>query len=170
MKKVIFVLGAFLFSTGLNAQNPNHDQVSQPFIVQLLGNWNGKGNSFGKVADINFSCKEALDKHFFLVNYKLVMHVSDTSSQRFEGLAFYQHTKENEYTGTWFDNGGEVHPIIASDNGKELIATWGFHGKKLGKTIYSLKNNHTLEIIDYIFKNKDQVWVEFNRNIVKKSL
>jgi hypothetical protein len=40
--------------------------------------------------------------------------------QIFEGIGFYKSTKEGSFDETWFDSGGEIHPLKSIDDGKML--------------------------------------------------
>lgn len=139
-----------------------------PYILKKLeGAWYAKGKAFGMPADVQMTWEPALQNKFTRINYRMDMQGSDGKVQVFEGTALYQPTGDKNYRATWFDSGGEMHPISATSDGTTLTSTWGTPDTKLGKTIYALKENESVEVIDYIQK-KDGTWREFNRNVLTR--
>lgn len=144
--------------------------VSATFLSQLEGVWStDTGKSFGLPAVVNMTCTKTLGAKFLELSYKMEMSGPDGKKQVFEGRAFYKPAPENQFVGTWFDTGGEMHPLKASNDSTALTSIWGTAETKLGKTLYILSGSDTVEIIDFIMK-KDGNWKEFNRNtLIKKN-
>lgn len=44
--------------------------------------------------------------------------------QKFEGVAYYKSDNTHHHSATWFDSGGDMHPIKATDDSKTLIYIW----------------------------------------------
>jgi Protein of unknown function (DUF1579) len=155
MKKivVIIVFTCLLTSVGL----------AQGFLEKLKGTWVAKGSAFGMPADVEMTWMAALGGRYTQIQYKIVMHGKEGKDQLFEGTAYYKPAGENKYVATWFDSGGEMHPITATSDENALTSFWGTPETKLGKTIYKLLDNNTVEITDFIQK-KDGSWQQFGKN------
>jgi hypothetical protein len=161
MKHLLIVLLVISVACDLAAQD------TSDILKKLEGAWYAKGKAFGMTADINMAWEPALQNKFMRINYRMDMQTSDGKTQVFEGTALYQPAGEKTYRATWFDSGGEMHPISATTDGMSLTSIWGTPATKLGKTIYALKENDSVEVIDYIQK-KDGTWREFNRNVLMR--
>lgn len=132
---------------------------SAAFLSKLEGVWLGKGTAMGAASDVTMEWSKILGDKFYKINYK--MQISNNgSNQVFEGMGLYRYQKEEGYDGTWFDNGGEMHHIKSSDDGKTLISYWGEPGKKYGKTEYELIDKKTIQVRDAI-QNKNGDWRQF---------
>ncbi len=143
--------------------------LSQETIFdKLKGRWMASGTSFGNPAEIEMSWQKTLQDKFFQIHYKIASRVKN-EDRVFYGTAYYRTDSAHHHSATWFDSGGEMHPITASDDGKALVSIWGVPGKKLGKTIYTILDDNSVEIVDYIQK-KDQTWKEFSRNVLRRSI
>lgn len=142
-------------------------QDNTDVLKKLDGAWYTRGKAFGMTADINMVWEPVLQGKFSRISYRMDMQAADGKVQVFEGTALYQPTGDKTYRATWFDSGGEMHPITATTDGVELTSTWGTPETKLGKTIYSLKDNDHVEVIDFI-QRKDGTWREFNRNVLAR--
>jgi hypothetical protein len=110
----------------------------------------------------------ALLGKFTRIDYKMEMQRADGKIQVFEGTAMYQQSPDKTYRATWFDSGGEMHPISATSDGVSLTSIWGTPGTKLGRTIYSFKEKDSVEVTDFI-QTKDGAWKEFNRNVLARN-
>ncbi len=139
-----------------------------PLEKRLLGTWSAKGQAFGMPADVMMKWEPDLQGNFLLLSYRMDMRDSTGKVQVFEGKAYYKSTKEaGRFTATWFDSGGEIHPIEAVYDGMALTAFWGTPDTKTGKTIYRFVDDNTIEITDFI-QRKDSEWKQFNRNTVRR--
>lgn len=142
-------------------------QENSDILKKLEGAWYAKGKAFGMSADINMTWEPVLQSKFMRINYRMDMQASDGKVRVFEGTALYQPNGDKGYRATWFDSGGEMHPISATTDGVALTSTWGTPDTKLGKTIYAFKDNDNVEVTDFIFR-KDGTWREFNRNTLTR--
>jgi hypothetical protein len=143
-----------------NAQSVN-------FLEKLKGNWQAKGNSFGMPADIDMTWASALGGRYTQIQYKIVMHGKEGKDQLFEGTAYYKPAGENKYVATWFDSGGDMHPIVSTSDETTLTSLWGTPETKLGKTVYKLLDSKTVEVVDFIQK-KDGSWQQFGKNTLTR--
>lgn len=152
---------AFTLVLGATAQdNPD-------ILRKLEGSWYSKGKAFGMAADINMVWEPVLQGKFTRISYRMDMQAADGKVQVFEGTALYQPAGDRIYRATWFDSGGEMHPIQATTDDVALTSIWGTPGTKLGKTVYSFKDSDNVEVVDYI-QRKDGTWREFNRNVLTR--
>lgn len=142
-------------------------QTSSEYLAKLEGNWTGVGKAFNMPATISMSWERTLNNQFYQLRYRMDMKAPDGTIQTFEGTAFYKIISEKELVATWFDSGGETHPIKASIDATSLTAIWGTPETKLGTTIYQLTSEETIEITDFI-QNKKGEWKQFNKNTVKR--
>lgn len=147
---------------------PTATQPSLNFMQKLEGNWSAFGKAFNMPAEISMSWATALNEKFYHLTYRMVMTGQDSSTQTFEGTAYYQVKTDTELVAAWFDSGGEMHPIKATVDRESLTAIWGTSDTKLGKTIYRFIDDNTIEITDFI-QNKKGEWKQFNRNEVKRN-
>jgi hypothetical protein len=145
----------------------SYAQTSSDFLTKLNGQWAGTGKAFNMPADITMSWEKTLNNQFYQLRYRMDMKAPDGNIQTFEGTAFYKIASEKELVATWFDSGGEMHPIKASIDTTSLTAIWGTPETKLGKTIYQFTSDKTVEITDFI-QNKKGEWKQFNKNTVKR--
>ncbi|NUO02382.1 MAG: HIT domain-containing protein [Saprospiraceae bacterium] len=147
----------------------NDPDLPNSFEKRILGTWSGKGKAFGMAANITMSWEPDLQNNFLLLNYRMDMRDTSNQLQVFEGKAYYQPAESaGQFRATWFDSGGEMHPVEASYDGQILTANWGTPTTKLGRTLYRFVDDTTIEIVDYI-QAKDGNWKEFNRNTVVKN-
>ena len=154
-------IAIMIASSTANAQNTN-------FLEKLKGAWQANGTAFGMPADVNMEWMAVLGGRFTQIQYKILMHGKDGKSQQFEGTAYYKPSGDNQYWATWFDTNGEMHPITASSNESTLTSLWGTPETKMGKTLYKLLDDKTVEVTDYIQK-KDGSWQQFGKNtLIKK--
>lgn len=144
------------------AQISNH-----AFLQKLNGHWSADGNAFGTPAKITMSWQPSLSGKFVHLQYKMEMKGADGRVQVFEGTAFYKPVSEFEVKATWFDSGGEMHPITGTIDGTMLTSLWGTAETKLGKTTYQFLDDNKVEIVDSI-KKPDGTWREFNRNTLSR--
>lgn len=143
-------------------------QVSDhTFLQKLKGEWSANGKAFGMPARITMSWQPSLQDKFMQLTYRMEMKSSNGTVQTFEGTAFYQPVNEHEVKATWFDSGGEMHPIKGTIDGTTLTSIWGTDAK-LGKTTYQFLDDDRIEIVDSIRKS-DGTWKEFNRNTVSRN-
>lgn len=142
-------------------------QSSDAILRKLEGNWSASGKAFNLPAEISMSWKKSLGDKFYHLSYRMDMKAPDGSIQTFEGTAYYKVMTDSVLVATWFDSGGEMHPIKATVDGESLTAIWGTPETKLGKTIYQFVDHNTIEITDFI-QNKKGEWKQFNKNSVSK--
>lgn len=163
MKKFVAIIAfTFLCITVSLAQTEN-------FLDKLKGTWTTKGTAFGMPADVEMIWATALGGRYTQIQYKIVMHTKDGKDQQFEGTAYYKPSGENKYVGTWFDSGGDMHPITATSDETTLTSLWGTQDTKMGKTTYRWVDDTSIEITDFIQK-KDGGWQQFGKNTLVKKL
>jgi hypothetical protein len=141
---------------------------STQFLSKLEGVWEGKGTAMGAVSDVTMKWEKTLADKFYKISYKMQMSFN-ARSQLFEGMGLYKPVKEGGYEGTWFDSGGEMHPLKSTYDGKILTTYWGKPGEKYGKTEYEVLDDNTVEVRDAI-QNKDGSWRPFAKSTLSRKL
>lgn len=161
--------GAMVDQSWRNIRRRLLDTVQlSPLEKRLLGTWSAKGQAFGMPADVTMKWEPDMQNKFLLLSYRMDMRDTAGRVQTFEGKAYYKaSTEAGKFTATWFDSGGEVHPIEANYDGESLTALWGTPTTKMGKTVYRFVDDNTIEITDFI-QRKDGEWRQFNRNTVRR--
>ena len=164
MKKTSFtIVSICLFVIASAAQN-----AETGFLKKIEGAWTGKGTAMGAASSVTMEWEPALRNQFYKKSHKMIMNFKG-KEEVFEGMGLYKPLKEGGYEGTWFDSGGEMHPIKSSDDGKILTSYWGKQGEKYGKTEYEFIDEKTLEVRDAI-QDKDGSWKQFAKNtLLRKS-
>jgi hypothetical protein len=142
---------------------------TESFLEKLKGTWQAKGTAFGMPADVEMIWSTALGGRYAQIQYKILMYAKDGKEQQFEGTAYYKPSGDSQFKATWFDSGGDMHPITASNDETTLTSLWGTPETKMGKTIYRLLDDKSVEITDFIQK-KDGSWQQFGKNTLIKKL
>lgn len=132
------------------------------FPKSFLGSWKGGGKSFGAASQTEMRWEQVLDGRFIRLWYRNEWRDAQGKSSAFEGHAYYKVLTSEKYEGRWFDSYGELHPIEATFDGVALTAQWGTPETKMGRTIYRLRNENEIEIVDTA-RRKDGTWGEFSR-------
>ena len=163
MLKLIYVLSISVCFLHSKAQQA----INYGVMEKLEGKWLANGSAFGMPAVVTMQWQKELDGKFMQLFYQMVMTTKEGSQQIFKGTAYYKVTGVDSFSATWFDSGGEMHPVTATATGAELISIWGVQGSKLGKTTYKFIDTDTVEVTDFV-QNKEGVWKQFNKNILKR--
>ncbi|MFN8336481.1 MAG: hypothetical protein U0U09_15240 [Cyclobacteriaceae bacterium] len=163
MKKIVAIIAITCLCMAVSqAQTEN-------FLDKLKGTWQAKGTAFGMPADVTMIWTTVLGGRYTQIQYTIVMHVKDGKDQQFEGTAYYKSIGENKFVATWFDSGGDMHPITATHDEATLTSWWGTPDTKMGKTTYTLKGDNSVEVTDFIQK-KDGAWQQFGNNTLARKL
>ena len=133
-------------------------------LSQFVGTWKGEGKITGLDSRIVMSWENVLDGKFVKLSFRNEMKKKDGGTQVFEAYAYYKPIDEQKYKGSWFDSGGELHPLDATIEGNALNTLWGTAETKLGRTIYRLVDDKKMEVVDSI-RLKDGTWREFGRAV-----
>lgn len=162
--KIVLAIISIVFSsvTFCKAQAYN-------FLDNLKGTWKAKGKAFGMDADVTMIWTTVLGGRYVQIQYTIAMHGKDGKDQQFDGTAYYKSAGENKFVATWFDSGGDMHPITATYDEATLTSLWGTPETKMGKTTYRLVDEKSIEVTDFIQK-KDGAWQQFGKNTLIKSL
>lgn len=139
------------------------------FLDKLMGTWQAKGTAFGMPADVKMIWTTVLGGRYTQILYTIVMRTKDGRDQQFEGTAYYKPAGENKFAATWFDSGGDMHPITATHDETTLTSWWGTPETKMGKTTYRLVDDKSIEVTDFIQK-KDGTWQQFGKNTLARKL
>jgi hypothetical protein len=137
-----------------------------PILEKLVGRWTGQGRVMGRESKLTMEWDWVLGRRFVRLSFRNEMTDAEGRRSSFEGHAYYRPTGEGRYQGAWFDSGGETHPIAATSDGRELVASWGTPETKLGRTVYRL-TEAGVDVVDAI-RAKDGTWKEFGRSTFRR--
>jgi len=154
------------FAMAASSGDPTAEPANWEIFRGLEGEWHSDGTAFGRPAKLTMSWEPALDQEFFHIRYRI--EPKGAASRIFEGVGFYRPLGNGQHEGTWFDSGGEMHHIAASDDGMALTSFWGVPGEKYGRTVYRMLESGALEVVDAI-ETKDGAWKEFSRNLFERA-
>lgn len=163
MKRIVVIVAISCLCTSIGIAQ------TADFLEKLKGTWQAKGTSFGMPADIEMTWASALGGRYTQIQYRILMRDKDGKEQQFEGTAYYKLSGDNQFKATWFDSGGDMHPITATNDETTLTSLWGTPETKMGKTIYKFIDAKSVEVTDFIQK-KDGNWQQFSKNTLVKKL
>jgi hypothetical protein len=106
----------------------------------LAGRWRGEGRRGGETLAATLDARLVLGGRFLELSY---------SSGGFEGRALYR-PAAGGWQGRWFDSRGVELPLRATLQGRTLTADWGDAATERGRTIYRLRDDGRLEILDSV--------------------
>ena len=144
MKRAIGVLSVILFMVqSINAQS-FFENISQY-------KWKGSGELMESAASFQMDWQPILDGKF----YELLFQNQREESKEFifKSKGVYRPKKDGTFTGTWFDSRGYSFPLEGNFTENELTVYWGDPATEEGKTIYSINENGTISVMDYILKD-----------------
>ena len=158
-KSILLTYGLFL--SGLLAAS----DATSP-LVGFFGEWAGLGKMFGREVVVSLSWTPALSGSFSNIH---LLYRSPDDDQRFEfeGNGYYRADSDSRFTGTWIDNQGNIHPLMADLQHETLTTSWGTVSTELGQSVYRLLENGHLEVIDSV-KNENGEWQEFGRALLSR--
>lgn len=172
MKKIIFVVGFLILSISTMAQAESTPKskmsTSNDFLKRFIGTWKGKGKVAGLDSKVVMIWENTLDNKFVKLSFRNEMKRKDGVTQLFEGVAYYKAIDDQKFQASWFDSGGEFHPIDARIEENSLNSLWGTEATKLGRTIYRLVAEKKMEVVDSI-RLKDGTWREFGRVVYERN-
>lgn len=141
----------------------NSTQAADETILSSFeGEWTSTDDAFGQSAKSTMTWSKALGGKFTQINYEIQMTSDAGQTSSFTGLGYYRHQEGGSFKAFWADNTGDLHPILAKEDGNALVSIWGVEGSKLGRTRYELNDDGTLTVTDWIKSNNE--WKQFNSN------
>ena len=142
---------------------------STPLVNRFHGTWQGEGKALGMDARLQLKWEPVLGNKFLRLSLRNEMRRAGGPAQVFEGLAYYQASKqigasggETTYEARWFDSRGLSFTIAGHVEGESLVALWGSPETEQGKSVYRLLTPGKMEVVDSV-KQKDGRWKEFGR-------
>ena len=124
----------------------------------LVGRWQGPGSRMGTATEATLDVRPALSGRFVEFSY---------SSSGFEGRAFYRPVEGTRWRGEGFDNRGVHFGIDAVAGERSLTADWGTPGTERGRTVYTLRQDGRLELVDTVV-GRDGQSREFARHLLTR--
>lgn len=148
MKGVIGVLSVILLMVQtMNAQS-FFENVSQH-------KWKGSGELMESAASFKMEWQPVLDGKFYKLTFQ---NQRDESKEYiFKSMGVYRPKTDGTFTGTWFDSRGYSFPLEGNFTENELTVHWGDFSTEEGKTVYSINEDGTIAVMDYILKDGNLV-------------
>ena len=124
----------------------------------LVGRWQGSGTRMGSATSATLEVRPALGGRFVELSYV---------SSGFEGRAFYRQVAPGRWRGEWFDIRGVHFGIDAEVATNTLTANWGSAETERGRTVYTLRADGRLELVDHVV-GRDGQSREFARHLLSR--
>lgn len=143
---------------------------SQNNLDAIEGIWKGNGNLFGKEAQFEMTWEKTLNDKFFKLSFSNEFTDNKGAIRSLKSQAFYKIIDNKEFEGYWFDSRGLILPLKASFTDSELTVFWGDDTTEKGKTVYTINDDKTIDVTDYVsikgdyklFGSANYVKVELN--------
>lgn len=137
--------------------------LSQTFFDAVLGkDWMGTGTLMSKEATFTMSWARVLNDQFYQLEFS-----NETEVFRFEAIGYYQLVGPDSVAGTWFDVRGNTFPLQGNVTSTQLTINWGSPETEMGKTVYSLLEDGSIEVLDYV--EKGGTMVQFGQAVYRDS-
>lgn len=125
---------------------------AQSFFENISKNgWKGSGELMGNTASFQMDWKSVLDGKFYELSFQ--NQRDESKDFIFKAKGFYQPKENGTFMGTWFDSRGYSFPLEGSFTENELTVVWGKPELEEGKTVYSIKSDGSVSVMDYILKD-----------------
>ena len=135
-----------------------------PFEKCILGVWISQNTH----ATVTLKWEPDLQNKFIALSYRQELRREGASSEIFEGKAFFKQSSAlGYYTANWMDSTGDVFPLEARYDGREMTVQWRNTGHLEGKTVYRFLDQQTIELTD-LRKQDDGTWKVFDRLVLSK--
>lgn len=128
-------------------------------LAWLEGRWQGPGTMFGNASEAVLEVRPALGGRFLELSWR---------ASGFEGRALYRPGDEGSWRATWFDNRGISFGIEAALAEHVLTSNWGSTETERGRTIYRLRDDGRLEVVDSVMTPGGEPR-EFARHILARA-
>lgn len=136
---------------------------SQTFFDTVLEkDWTGKGTLMNREATFTMSWTRVLNDRFYQLEFS-----NNTENFRFEAIGYYQLVGPDSVAGTWFDVRGYTFPLQGNVTNTQLTINWGSPETEMGKTVYSLPEDGSIEVLDYV--EKGGTMVQFGQAVYRDS-
>lgn len=157
MKRAIGVLSVIL----LMVQTVN----AQSFFENISQNkWEGSGELLESAASFQMEWQAILDGKFYKLSFQ--NQREESKEYIFKSMGVYRPKSDGTFTGTWFDSRGYSFPLKGNFSENELTVDWGSPQTEEGKTVYSINEDGTISVMDYVLK--DGNLVSFGKAIYNK--
>lgn len=132
-------------------------------MQKFAGTWKAEGTSFGLPSKSTMTWSKDLADKFYRVKYQIDMN-REGKTVTFLGHGYYTNGSKD---GFWADTGGELHPMVTSYSRNMLSTIWGKAGEKQGRSNYTLNDDGSVEVVDWILQKNG--WREFNRTMFRRT-
>ena len=144
MKRAIPTLSLILLMVQLVNAQGFFDKISKT-------KWEGSGELLKSTASFQMDWRPILDGKFYELSFQNQRDESKEYIFRSKGI--YRPGGDGNFTGTWFDVRGYSFSLKGKFTENELTVCWGNPETEVGKTIYSIKDDGTVSVIDYILED-----------------
>ncbi len=127
---------------------------SPPFFEQIVGEWQGEGELFGRPARFEMRWEWELDRKFVRLTYAIRGDV------QMDAIAHYRLGDANPLDGVWLDSRGEVLELSATLTNAVLDTQWRSPTER-GRTSYQLFGTDSLVVRDSYHDGTD--WKPFGQ-------
>ncbi len=132
-------------------------------MEKFAGTWKAEGTSFGLPSKSTMIWFKDLADKFYRVKYQIDMG-RDGKTVTFLGHGYYTNGSKD---GFWADTGGDLHPMVTRYSDNMLSTIWGKAGGKQGRSNYTLQDDGSIEVVDWILQENG--WSEFNRTVFQRT-
>lgn len=134
--------------------------------IELLGDWEGEGELFGKPAAFSMSWERVLDGQFVKLTFENRLVENGKSRRLLEAVAYYRPGEANRLTGTWLDTRGQTLELRATAAASTLETHWRSDSEQ-GRTVYRFTDEDTVEVHDDVLGENG--WRPFGSAIYRRA-
>lgn len=130
---------------------------SQSFFEEVLNkHWEGEGEIINIPAQFNMNWNQVLDNQFYILTFQNSRKTNDIENV-FQAIGYYKIENEHLVNGYWLDNLGNMYLLKGEVTSKKMTIYWGSEEINVGKTIYEIKENGKIEVIDFTIRDKKEI-------------
>lgn len=131
--------------------------TSQTFFDEVIGKtWEGNGTIMKTSTEFEMNWSKTLDNQFLRLDFQNQMNTKK-GKVIFSATAFYKVKSDSTILGTWFDSQGNMYTLTGEVSNNKLIVNWGTSERQVGKTVYMMMDNGTIEVVDFSIQNGKEV-------------
>ena len=113
------------------------------FFEEVVGEWRGEGQLFGRPAEFEMIWEFELDRRFVRLTYSI------RGAADMRAIAHYRLREAETLDGVWVDTRGEILKLSGSVTSTALEIIWRSPTEE-GRTTYERTGPDSLEVRDYV--------------------